>query len=268
METLLLAHSRSWPLVNTPQLNCQLKCSAISSQHPLQNSTELTQSQSQIYVTTDGRSASLSWNKIPIWGLRPDLYYCQTTAGLLMWDALSEESTGRLLESQSAVISLFSVAHNQSQGHIATDGQSITKSWCRAPSGAHKIFIILRHLRTCFSGTTSLTRGRVCLWICCWPSTAQSFSGPSPLRLETIFYSLRFETSLFAASYDSQGYDGRIRPHSTLVFQLHKSKSKSKSHCDWRSVSLGVEPHLGFMTRYLLRFHIHDVVLFQMLYFH
>jgi hypothetical protein len=29
------------------------------------------------------QSASLSWNKAPIWGLRPDLYYCQTVAGLL-----------------------------------------------------------------------------------------------------------------------------------------------------------------------------------------
>jgi hypothetical protein len=37
--------------------------------------------QSQSYVTTDGLSASLSWNKAPIWGLRPDLYYCQTLAG-------------------------------------------------------------------------------------------------------------------------------------------------------------------------------------------
>jgi hypothetical protein len=30
------------------------------------------------------QSASLSWNKAPIWGLRPDLYYCQTVAGLLI----------------------------------------------------------------------------------------------------------------------------------------------------------------------------------------
>jgi hypothetical protein len=29
--------------------------------------------------------ASLSWNKAPIWGLRPDFYYCQTVAGLLIW---------------------------------------------------------------------------------------------------------------------------------------------------------------------------------------
>jgi hypothetical protein len=32
----------------------------------------------------------------------------------------------------------------QSQSHIATDGQSFSKSWCRAPSGAHdQIFITL-----------------------------------------------------------------------------------------------------------------------------
>jgi hypothetical protein len=38
---------------------------------------------------TDGQSASLSWNKAPIWGLRPDWYYCQTVADLLMWGTLS-----------------------------------------------------------------------------------------------------------------------------------------------------------------------------------
>jgi hypothetical protein len=39
----------------------------------------------------------------------------------------------------------------------------------------------------------------------------QSFSGLSPLRLATIFYCLSFETSLFVASYDSQGHGGGIR---------------------------------------------------------
>jgi hypothetical protein len=28
--------------------------------------------ESELYVTTDGQPASLSWNKAPIWGLRPD----------------------------------------------------------------------------------------------------------------------------------------------------------------------------------------------------
>jgi hypothetical protein len=45
------------------------------------------ESESEFYITTDGQSASLSWNKVPIWGLRPDCYYCQTVADLLTWGA-------------------------------------------------------------------------------------------------------------------------------------------------------------------------------------
>jgi hypothetical protein len=50
---------------------------------------------------------------------------------------------------------------SQSQSHITTDGQSVSKSWCRAPSGPHdQIFdsygLVLR-------GAPSLTRGWVCL---------------------------------------------------------------------------------------------------------
>jgi hypothetical protein len=98
----------------------------------------LSQVESSLYVTTEGQSASVSWNKASIWGLWPDFYYCQTVARLLMRGALR--------------------------------------------------------------------RGR-------WPSPAQSFSGLSPIGLATIFYFLRFKTSLFVASYDSQGYGGGIRPH-------------------------------------------------------
>jgi hypothetical protein len=36
----------------------------------------------------------LSWNKGPIWGLRPDHNYCLMVAGLLMWGVLSDERTG------------------------------------------------------------------------------------------------------------------------------------------------------------------------------
>jgi hypothetical protein len=58
----------------------------------------------------------------------------------------------------------FSCKQIQSRSHIATDSRSICKSWCRAPSGVHdQIFITLWHLRSCFSGAPSLTRGRVCL---------------------------------------------------------------------------------------------------------
>jgi hypothetical protein len=56
---------------------------------------------------------------------------------------------------------------SQRQSHIATDGQSISKSWCRASSGAHdQVFITLWQLRSCLCGAPSVTRGRACLWSC------------------------------------------------------------------------------------------------------
>jgi hypothetical protein len=45
-------------------------------------------------VTIDGPSTRLSWNKAPVWGLRPDFYYCQTVARLSILGALCEERTG------------------------------------------------------------------------------------------------------------------------------------------------------------------------------
>jgi hypothetical protein len=49
--------------------------------------------ESESHITNDGQSASLSWNKAPIWGLGPDFYYCQTVADLLTWGDLSDERT-------------------------------------------------------------------------------------------------------------------------------------------------------------------------------
>jgi hypothetical protein len=43
---------------------------------------------------TNGQSVSLSWNKAPIWDVRPDFYYCQTVGCLLTWGALSDEREG------------------------------------------------------------------------------------------------------------------------------------------------------------------------------
>jgi hypothetical protein len=40
--------------------------------------------ESESYVTTDGQPASLSWNKAPIWGLGPDLYYLCDSCGLVL----------------------------------------------------------------------------------------------------------------------------------------------------------------------------------------
>jgi hypothetical protein len=137
-------------------------------------------------ITTDAFSVSLSWNTAPIWDLRPDCYYCQRGAGLLMSGALSDERTGlsftitagprqhshsqvrvpydsrphftvsdyKLPFSSSptthrATVEVFDLPSTrdppvcQSQSYISTDDRSISKSWCRAPSGAHgQIFIV------------------------------------------------------------------------------------------------------------------------------
>jgi hypothetical protein len=74
------------PLVNTPQLNTQRNSTTeLSSEF---SSGWITSHESKVksqsYVTTDSQSASLSWFKTPICALRPDVYYCQTVAGLLM----------------------------------------------------------------------------------------------------------------------------------------------------------------------------------------
>jgi hypothetical protein len=59
------------------------------------------------------QSASPSWNTAPIWGLRPDLYYCQPVAGLLMWGALSDERAGlsfaRLSQQQYVFFSVCTI---------------------------------------------------------------------------------------------------------------------------------------------------------------
>jgi hypothetical protein len=61
------------------------------------------------------------------------------------------------------------------------------------PSGSYdQIFIIVRQLLVCLYGALSLTRERVCRLLCCWSSTAQSFSGPSSVVLVTILYWTRY----------------------------------------------------------------------------
>jgi hypothetical protein len=55
----------------------------------------------QSYVTTDSQLASLSWHEAPIWGLRLDLYYYQTVAGLLMWGAVCDQDGSVICQSHS-----------------------------------------------------------------------------------------------------------------------------------------------------------------------
>jgi hypothetical protein len=67
-----------------------------------------------------------------------------------------------LLYSMYSFYSSTPTALSSNQSHIATDGQSISKSWCRAPSGAHdQIFITVFQLRSCFVGRPLVREGGV-----------------------------------------------------------------------------------------------------------
>jgi hypothetical protein len=92
------------------------------------------------------------------------------------------------------------------------------------PFGAYdQIFIIVWQLRFFWFGPPLRREDGSVVYNCRWPSPGQPFSGPSPVGLVAIFYCLRFETSLFVASYDSQGQDGGIRP------RLHTGFSQSNN---------------------------------------
>jgi hypothetical protein len=86
------------------------------------------------------QSASLSWNKAPIWGLQPDLYYCQTVAGLF-----KVKVTLRLTVSQSVSLSV-------------------------EPHLDDKIFITLWQLWSCFCGAPLWRENGSVFCIRCWPS--------------------------------------------------------------------------------------------------
>jgi hypothetical protein len=64
---------------------------------PVDSDSSESESESESYVTTDGQSSSLTWDEAPIWGLRPDIYYCLTVTGLLMCGVFSDERTRSLI---------------------------------------------------------------------------------------------------------------------------------------------------------------------------
>jgi hypothetical protein len=101
------------------------------------------------------------------------------------------------------------------------------------PSGAYdQICITFRQLLLIDVGRPLWREDGSVIYNCCWSSPTQSSSGPSPVRLVTLFYCLRFENSHFIASYDSQGYGGGIRPrlHRGVLSRIHECTAFYKFH--------------------------------------
>jgi hypothetical protein len=92
---------------------------------------------------------------------------------------------------------------------VTTYVQSASLSWNKAPTWCLRT---VRELGFVDVGRSLWREDGSVIYNCCWSSSAHSFSGPSPVGLTTIFCRLRFDTSLFVASYDLQGHGVGIRP--------------------------------------------------------
>jgi hypothetical protein len=126
-------------------------------------------------------------------------------------------NSSQRLNPSSSLTAIESESDSDSESHVTTNGQSASLSWCQAPIWDLQSDLYYLQTVACLLMWGALSDERVCRLQLLLASPAQSFSGPSPVGLVTIFYCLRFETLLFVVSYDSQGYGGGIRP------SLHKS---------------------------------------------
>jgi hypothetical protein len=129
-------HSRSCPIISCSCYNGNLVtwtvvCLTATKFKPL---ILLNWLEYESYITTDSQSPSLSWNKAPIWGLRPDFCFCQAAACLLIWGFLTR---GRVYHLQlllvlaSAVIFGFEsrgTSKSKSKSKLCYDRRSVGQS--------------------------------------------------------------------------------------------------------------------------------------------
>jgi hypothetical protein len=118
--------------------------------------------------------------------------------------------------------SIYLVTSGQSQSHIPTDGQSISKSWCRAPCGAHDQILFdsygLSDERTGLSFVYGAGPCHWPFWPCpfinprhgphrkhsfyCWRGV---FTAPLPSNRRPIFPRVCFCGNVFSESLSSNG---------------------------------------------------------------
>jgi hypothetical protein len=115
---------------------------------------------------------------------------------------------------------------NSSQSHMATYGQLVSKSWCRAPSGAHdQIFSLLFDSTVLFLWGALSDERTVCLLYMLLAPASAVFLGFESLGTGDHILLSQIWDFLFVASCDSEGHGGGIRPHlhtgSSLNSLLH-----------------------------------------------
>jgi hypothetical protein len=106
--------------------------------------------------------------------------------------------------------------------------QSVSKSWCRVPFGDHdQIFITVCHLRSCFCGAPSLTRGRICLLYMLLALTSAVFLGSESLgtrdRLSTGIDSRAEQSSSLLPATNQHGrswHRARLGPMAIYLFNV------------------------------------------------
>jgi hypothetical protein len=92
-------------IITAHTLNCFFKMPVwrISPKNHSLQCESRTHSNVESYITTDGQSTDLFCNKAHIWDLWPDVYYCQTVAGLLMYCLLFAIAAGPRQRNHSQV---------------------------------------------------------------------------------------------------------------------------------------------------------------------
>jgi hypothetical protein len=130
--------------------------------------------------------------------------------------------------------------------------QSVSKSWCRAPCGAHdQIFITVWQLRSCFCGAPSLTIGRICILYMLLALARAVFLGSESLRtrdytriLLSQIWDFTFRRLLRLAG--SRWRYSTPPPHGYWL-------SRAVAYCRQpaSTVTPGIEPPLGPMAIYL-----------------
>jgi hypothetical protein len=129
------------------------------------------------------------------------------------------------------------------------------------PSGAYDlIFITVRESGVRLCGAPSLTRGRVCrLQLLLTLTRAVILGSESHGARDHILLS-QIRDFPFFASYDPQDHGGGILPRSHTGSVVKVKVKITLRLSVSQSLSLGVETHLGLMTRYLLLFDSYDLV--------